>query len=279
MYIIYKITNTLNNKVYIGQTKQTLAKRWYGHRLDARTRVETTHKYHFLKALKKYDISVWELSIIVSNVPSWAVNAFEKYWIHYYDSYTNGYNSTIGGEQPPILIGTDNHKYDNNIYTFYNAKYGKHTGTLSYFVSTFGVSRYGLQAVLSNIQKSTAGWTSIEANLEFIRGKANYTCACGNTKVHNAKTCIKCRDTSKEKNGMYGKSRPTYVKEAVSKTMRAKADQTKRTWIHSSGIIQKDVTSLELRDMYNLNISHLKKITDDVPRYKTHKGWKLCGKE
>ena len=32
MGYIYKITNTVNNKVYIGQTKQDPNKRWRGHK-------------------------------------------------------------------------------------------------------------------------------------------------------------------------------------------------------------------------------------------------------
>lgn len=276
MYTIYKVTNTLNNKVYIGQTKQTLAKRWYGHMLDARTRSETTHKYHFLRALNKYTKDVWKIEPIVENVPDYFVNAFEKYWINYYDSYNNGYNSTIGGEQPPIMVGTANPVYNSNTYTFYHKEYEEFTGTIAEFNDAYPTTtRNGALVIIANPSKSHRGWTTTREALSAIRGKANYTCSCGNPKVHSAKTCIKCRDTSGSNNGMYGKSRPDYVKKAVSERRRNEADQTKRTWIHDSGIIEIDITSLELRDKYNLNISHLKKITDGIPRYKTHKGWKL----
>lgn len=36
MYLIYKITNILNNKIYIGKTTQTLNARWLDHVAEAK---------------------------------------------------------------------------------------------------------------------------------------------------------------------------------------------------------------------------------------------------
>lgn len=76
-------------------------------------------------------------------------------------------------------------------------------------------------------------------------------------------------------NAIKGTTRPQNVKDAVSKRMRDSADKTLRDWIHPIHGVEIAVTSLELRDKYSLNISHLKKITDNKPKYKTHKGWQL----
>ena len=45
---IYKITNNINNKIYIGQTKQSLNERWYKH-----CSKPTNDKYHFFMPIKQ----------------------------------------------------------------------------------------------------------------------------------------------------------------------------------------------------------------------------------
>lgn len=93
---IYKITNKINNKVYIGQTVQNENKRWYHHLEDAK--LGSQLKFH--KALNKYgkDNFNWE---IIEEVPNEILNGREIYWINFYNSYKDGYNSTPGGDNPP----------------------------------------------------------------------------------------------------------------------------------------------------------------------------------
>lgn len=76
-------------------------------------------------------------------------------------------------------------------------------------------------------------------------------------------------------NAIKGIARPQHVKDAVSRRMKDSADKTRRDWMHPEHGVELEITSLELRDKYNLNISHLKNITDNKPKYKTHKGWQL----
>ena len=49
--LIYKITNKINGKVYIGQTIQCLKKRWSQHKSDSKKSNMTIHK-----AMRKYGI-------------------------------------------------------------------------------------------------------------------------------------------------------------------------------------------------------------------------------
>lgn len=53
---------------------------------------------HFAKAKRKYGYDDFELIILEDNIPKDKMSEREIYWIEYYDSFNNGYNSTTGGE-------------------------------------------------------------------------------------------------------------------------------------------------------------------------------------
>lgn len=92
---IYKITNVMNGKVYIGQTIQNVKERFYQHcaiKCDEAVLQMAIHK-----AIFKYGKSNFTIEVI-EEVESNSLNDREKYWIGYYDSYNNGYNSTKGGQ-------------------------------------------------------------------------------------------------------------------------------------------------------------------------------------
>jgi len=93
MPIIYKITNMINNKSYIGQTKTTLQKRWSKHCYTSFTSKKNI-KFH--NAIKKYGTECWNLEILEETNE---LNEREIYWISHYDTFNSGYNSTIGGRQ------------------------------------------------------------------------------------------------------------------------------------------------------------------------------------
>ena len=78
---IYTITNTMNGKVYIGQTVQSNPKmRWYAHLADARR----GKKSYLLDSIRKYgDKSfVWKIVDCAESVDE--LNAKEEYWLNYY---------------------------------------------------------------------------------------------------------------------------------------------------------------------------------------------------
>ena len=94
MGYIYKITNTLNDKVYIGQTIKTVQKRFTQHKNNSNK--EYFSQIVLYKAFNKYGIENFVCEEI-EEVPNDKLDEREKYWIEYYDSYFNGYNSTLGG--------------------------------------------------------------------------------------------------------------------------------------------------------------------------------------
>ena len=92
---IYKITNDINNRVYIGKTTSTLEKRFKEHCYDSRKR--NNEKRPLYSAIKKYGIEHFKISLI-EECPIDKENEREISWIAYYKGYENGYNATLGGE-------------------------------------------------------------------------------------------------------------------------------------------------------------------------------------
>lgn len=94
--MIYKITNTVNNKVYIGQTIRTLESRFARHIDDAIKNPHTLNKFH--RAINKYGKDKFKIELIDEANTQDELNKKEKYWIKQYDSVKNGYNTAEGGE-------------------------------------------------------------------------------------------------------------------------------------------------------------------------------------
>ena len=92
---IYKITNKVNGKSYIGQTIQNVKERFYQHCATKCSQAILNMVIH--KAITKYGKSNFTIEVI-EEVESTNLNDRERYWIRYYDSYNNGYNSTEGGQ-------------------------------------------------------------------------------------------------------------------------------------------------------------------------------------
>lgn len=96
--IIYKITNQINNKVYIGQTTLTIEKRFKTHLKDAYRTDRPTRYFH--RALKKYGKENFTIEQIDIAFNKKELSQKEIYWIHFYQANNRhfGYNLSTGGE-------------------------------------------------------------------------------------------------------------------------------------------------------------------------------------
>lgn len=94
---IYKITNKINNKCYIGKSSN-IEGRWKYHIKHK----NTTSEYNKLlyQAFRKYGIENFSFEIIEEINDCKIMNEREKFWIQYYDCYggNKGYNATPGGD-------------------------------------------------------------------------------------------------------------------------------------------------------------------------------------
>lgn len=92
---IYKITNIINGKVYIGQADD-INRRWYHHKYYYQVKDNLIYR-----AMRKYGIENFSFEVI-EECSIEALDEREIYYIEQYNSYinaekSNGYNATLGG--------------------------------------------------------------------------------------------------------------------------------------------------------------------------------------
>lgn len=90
--IVYKVTNLVNGKIYIGQTKRPLTARWRDH-------CKKQNKSGFLKnAIAKYGSKNFTISVISRCSSLEEMNSRERAYINLFKSrYPSGYNLSSGG--------------------------------------------------------------------------------------------------------------------------------------------------------------------------------------
>lgn len=97
--LVYKITNNINGKVYIGITEQSLAQRWNQHLLKAK-QGDARHLYN---AMRKYGIDNFSIEIVEDGITDYNVLLEkEKFYVSEFNSLNNGYNMTSGGDVNPM---------------------------------------------------------------------------------------------------------------------------------------------------------------------------------
>lgn len=97
---IYKITNIVNGKIYIGQSNNP-KNRFHQHM------TKNSSSKSISEDVDKYGIEAFTLEIIEDNLEDFQKS--EAFWIKKYkDEKYELYNKTKGGEEPPTMYGFDN---------------------------------------------------------------------------------------------------------------------------------------------------------------------------
>lgn len=96
MGAVYKITNRVNGKIYVGKTMGSPAYRWRSHKGEA-NRGNNSYLY---RAMRKYGIENFAMEVIDHALLQEELDAKEIMWIAQLDTTSDkkGYNCTIGGE-------------------------------------------------------------------------------------------------------------------------------------------------------------------------------------
>lgn len=96
MGIIYKYTNKVNGKSYVGQTINPRLRQNY-HRSASMNEKSKDYDKKFYRAIRKYGWDSFEYSVLEKCKDS-EMNIKERKYIEQYDCVNNGYNITLGGE-------------------------------------------------------------------------------------------------------------------------------------------------------------------------------------
>lgn len=102
---IYRITNTINGKVYIGKTTTPLETRWAAHLKEAK-RESRQYKSKLYEAMNKYGVDKFVIEVI-EECERDMLDERECHWIKEYDSQRSGYNITAGGDGHNVLTEDD----------------------------------------------------------------------------------------------------------------------------------------------------------------------------
>ena len=98
---VYKITNNINGKIYVGATTHSIMQRWREH-INTAYGNSKDNKSLFKKAIRKYGKENFTVEMIKRCYGKNELNNSEIEWIEKMNSFafkdnSNGYNSTIGG--------------------------------------------------------------------------------------------------------------------------------------------------------------------------------------
>lgn len=98
--LIYKITNTVNQKAYIGQTIKSAEIRWKEHQQHAfGSHINDQNKVLY-KAIRKYGLDKFTFEVLQDGITTAEeLDKAEIYWINHYNTFLKGYNETLGGQK------------------------------------------------------------------------------------------------------------------------------------------------------------------------------------
>lgn len=102
--VIYLIRSKITGKMYIGQTCRSFNTRWRQHCNESFNENSKSYNHHFHKAIRLYGIDNWDYKILKifscssKELLKKQLNISEVEYITLYNTFKNGYNSTLGGE-------------------------------------------------------------------------------------------------------------------------------------------------------------------------------------
>ncbi len=239
--IIYKATNKINGKSYIGQTVKSLESRKNEHK-------RSLNDFYFIRALRKYGFDSFEWGVLEYCDSKEELDEMEFHYIKQYGSFRpSGYNMTLGGEgslgwKPSVETKKK----------ISNSKKGKSIGKENSFYD-----KKHSEETKQKMKKNH--WSKhIDYSIE------KHPCY---GKKHSEEAKIKIGATSKGR--CLGRK---HTKEAITKISKAKS----KTWlvVLPDGSLKIIENMSDFCNKNKLNISAMSMIASSKYKYKQHKGFK-----
>lgn len=192
MKAIYKITNTVTNKIYVGSTKdfKTREKRHL-----ATLRNGTHHCIYLQRSFNKHG-NVFEVSVIKELSEDESLFEFEQ---HYIDTLNPEYNIGSVGGGDNLTNNPNREAIIDKITDSTNNRYANMT-------------KEEKQAVYGKTGSDNANW----------KGGHKYFCACGAKIQEGSKSCLKCKPIAGEANPFYGKTHSEETKQKLREANKGK---------------------------------------------------------
>lgn len=169
--VIYKITNLVDGKSYIGQTRRTLYKRHNGIELN---RIDNSY---LKKAIEKHGLENFSREILEFDLSDTELDLKELYYIKELNTlYPNGYNFVSGGNSNK-RISEEGRKFltkkiceaKQKNYTLYKDEKEYNFKNVSTFAKEHGLSQSSLYSVLSGITRSHKKFHLKDVDIRFKR--------------------------------------------------------------------------------------------------------------
>ena len=204
MYQVYKITNKINNKCYIGSSEQ-VQKRWLQHKQASINENDHHYYYPLMCAFRKYGIDNFTFEIIETCQDKETMLAREHEWIMRMNSVApNGYNQTTNTSTPmktsEVVKKMMNTK--RNLYGKKVAETTKDNVIIQIYSSIIecaertGCDRFKISAVCSGHRISTGGkyFRFLDKNNNIIVPEKKVNQTISNKITKNSKEVIKIKN-------------------------------------------------------------------------------------
>jgi group I intron endonuclease len=173
--LIYKITNIINGKIYIGQTIKSLSSRWVQHKSQTRYVSSGNNRKicrYLHSAMVKYGIENFKIEEIDGANSEAELNYKEWLYIYKFNCIApNGYNLREGGHSRSAVSESTRKLLSERMSGKNNPMYGKSSVAQKAWIKEYNKNKVTTTETLENLRKAQRLRSSLGLNKGFTRKK------------------------------------------------------------------------------------------------------------
>jgi hypothetical protein len=205
MGLIYKITNTVNGKCYVGQTIKSADRRWAEHKRFYLGNHPTQKSKRLYVAMREFGVENFTFEVLQDNIKTQQeLDAAEIAWINQCDGYISGYNARLGGRHTNYALPNDR-IINSYIRTRSFGKTAKEFGidrdTVERIVNAGGVAHFSFRQAAGKRVIVKKG--SLIKEFDSIRDCSEWFMATGLTKTKKIESVRTSVRTALKSGGLY----------------------------------------------------------------------------